>query len=80
MIFIVNGSMKKHPGPGPTAKVTYEQIVKLAFPKAPDDATPTVVYSKRRCKCGEAKNMSGTLIPGQSIEVQMGMVFSVAFT
>lgn len=57
-------------------KITFDEVVKLAFPTPPGpDTLYTVSYHK-----GPEKKPNGTLVEGQSVEVKDGMVFSVSAT
>ena len=60
-----------------TKTVTYEQIVKLAFPSpiAGRNIIYTVGYED-----GPYKNPSGSLMPGGNIDVKDGMIFDVTPT
>jgi len=60
----------------PKGKITFDQVVKLAYPTPPGpDTVYTVSYTK-----GPHENPTGTLVEGQSVEVRDGMVFSVSAT
>ena len=56
-------------------KMSYEEIVKLAFPDDPSnqDFDFTVAYANPHGKDGE-------LVPGQEVHVKEGMVFNVTKT
>lgn len=56
-------------------KITYEEIVKLAFPDDPSnqDIDFTVAYANPHGKDGE-------LVAGQEVHVKEGMVFNVTKT
>ena len=57
-------------------EITFDQVVKLAYPTPPGpDTVYTVSYTK-----GTEKKPSGTLVEGQSVEVKDGMIFSVTAT
>jgi hypothetical protein len=70
---IVNG----RPRPVDKGKLTFEDIVRLAFPNATfgPDVEYTVTFSK-----GPDAKKEGTLTAGQSIEVKEGMIFNVTET
>jgi Multiubiquitin len=70
---IVNGQQKVVT----TKKVTFDQIVKLAFPNPPAGANIlyTVSYED-----GPRKNPQGSLKEGQSVFVKNGMIFNVTAT
>ena len=71
-LITVNG--RKLPIPGDEA--SYETIVSLALGKVPPkDVLYTVVYGS-----GPAEKPDGSLLPGGSVKVRDGMVFSVAHT
>jgi len=57
-------------------KISFEQLVKLAYPTPPPGANIgfTVLYQR-----GEG-NHEGTLVAGQSVEVKDGMIFDVTPT
>jgi Multiubiquitin len=61
----------------PKKHVSYDQIVKLAYPTPPDGQDPMylVTYSK-----GPRANPSGTLVEGQKVKVKNGMIFNVKVT
>ena len=65
---IVNTRAKKV-SPG---LLSFEQIVALAFNPTPPDAFFTVTYSHG--------HTSGSLIAGQKVEIQDGMIFDVTET
>ena len=54
-------------------KISYEEVVKLAFPAGPFDILYTVSYANMHGK-------DGTLAPGQNTEVKKGMSFNVIKT
>ncbi len=57
-------------------RVTFEEIVELAFPKHPDRQTVyTVSYYN-----GPAKNPDGSLTKGKSVKIKNKMVFDVTAT
>jgi len=69
----VNGQEKKIT----TKTVTYEEIVKLAFPTpiTGENIIYTVGYED-----GPHKNPSGSLMPGGSVHIKNGMIFDVTPT
>ena len=68
---IVNGRARKVTG----KMISYEEIVKLAFPNEPSnqDIDFTVAYANPHGK-------DGTLVAGQEVHVKEGMVFNVTKT
>ena len=54
-------------------RISYEQVVQLAFPGSPADALYTVSYATPHGK-------DGMLAPGQETEVKEGMSFNVVKT
>ena len=70
---IVNG----RPRQVEKSELTFEEIVRLAFPSATfgPDTEYTVTYSK-----GHSHKPEGTLIAGQSIKVKQGMILNVTET
>jgi hypothetical protein len=69
---IVNGRPKEVE----KEKLTFDEIVRLAYPDPPtgDNVVITVTYSK-----GKGNNQ-GSLLPGDEVEVKAGMVFNVTVT
>jgi hypothetical protein len=67
---IVNGREKKVG----QDKLTFEQLVALAFENPPSgpNVVITVTY--------KSKGKEGSLLPGQSVEIQNGMIFNVKAT
>jgi hypothetical protein len=53
--------------------ISYEQVVRLAFPEGPFDILFTVAYASPHGK-------DGTLAPGQDTHVKEGMSFNVIKT
>lgn len=53
--------------------ITYDQVVRLAFPEGPFDTVFTVSYANPHGK-------DGTLAPGQDTHVKEGMSFNVIKT
>ncbi|MGO9603120.1 MAG: multiubiquitin domain-containing protein [Candidatus Binataceae bacterium] len=70
---IVNGQAKVVT----TKRVTYEEVVKLAYPNPPTG--PNVIYTVGY-EDGPPKNPSGSLMPGGSVRVKDGMIFDVTPT
>lgn len=72
-IIIVNGQRKTVS----TVRVTYEQVVALAYPTPPSgqDLLYAVTYDN-----GPHCNPEGTLSAGQSVKVKNGMIFNVTPT
>ena len=57
-------------------KISFDQVVKFAFPTPPGpDTVYTVSYTK-----GADPKPNGTLVQGESVEVKDRMVFSVTAT
>lgn len=54
-------------------RITYAQVVQLAFPGGPADLLYTVTYASKHGK-------DGTLAPEGEVEVKDGMVFNVTKT
>lgn len=71
MRVIVNGRRANLVG----TKISYEQLIRLAYPNIfePDAFTITFTYP------GKDKN-GGSLIPGQTVELDNGMVFNCLHT
>lgn len=70
---IVNGQRKEWEEP----KITYDQVVKLAYPNPP---TGPNVYFRIQYSRGPDENPRGVLEPGQSVFVKSGMLFDVVPT
>jgi hypothetical protein len=70
---IVNGQKKEVT----ETKLTFEELIKLAFPNVPtgDNVMFTVRY-----RHGPKPNPSGTLLEGESVRVKDGMIFDVTQT
>lgn len=61
-----------------TAKLTYEEVVTLAYEKPPSGQNVCITVSYRR---GPACNPQGTLVQGGNpVEIQCGMIFDVSAT
>lgn len=58
-------------------KITFEQVVKWVYPdySPTDGRTYTVKYKK-----GDSEKPEGQLVPGASVKVKEGMIFSVSRT
>ncbi len=70
---IVNGQQKIVT----TKTVTFEEIVKLAFPNPP---TGQNILFTVGCEDGPRENPSGSLLPGGKVKVKDGMIFNVTPT
>ncbi len=58
-------------------ELTFEQVVRLAFPNAtPNENTVYTVTFKR----GHGNKPEGTLVAGESVKIKEGMVFNVTAT
>jgi hypothetical protein len=70
---IVNAREKKWTEKG----ISFEQVVKLAFPTSPpgENIVYTVTYRN-----GEGHKPEGTLTEGESVKVKDGMIFNVTAT
>ena len=70
---IVNGQKKEVP----ETKISFEDVVKLAFPTLPpgDNVMFTVRY-----RHGPKHNPSGTLLEGETVRIKNGMIFDVTQT
>jgi hypothetical protein len=70
---IINGQKKEVA----ETKLTFEEVVKLAFPAIPpgDNVMFTVRY-----RHGPRQNPSGTLLEGESVRIKTGMIFDVTQT
>lgn len=66
---VVNGKPRQVEGP----TISYEEVVRLAFPEGPFDIIYTVAYSNPH-------GHDGTLAPGQMTAVHDGMEFRVRKT
>jgi hypothetical protein len=65
---VVNGRKRTVP----EEKVTYEQLVLLAFGEIKPNTTYTITYSK-----GPKENREGNMSPGDKVVVKNEMVFNV---
>jgi len=70
---VVNG----RPKVVPKKKLTFEELVTLAFPDA--DPNPNIIYTIT-FKRGNGNKPQGTLVPGESVKIKEGMVFNVTAT
>jgi hypothetical protein len=70
---IVNGQQKTVT----TRTVTFEEIVKLAFPNPPTG--PNIIFTVGY-EDGPHANPSGSLLPGGKVKVKDGMIFNVTPT
>jgi len=68
---IVNGRQREVTG----HKLTYQQVVKLAFPE--DQPDPNIVYT---VAYANPHGKDGTLAEGQELQIKEGMVFNVTKT
>lgn len=68
---VINGRHREVPGP----KVSYEELVKLAFPD--DQPNPDLVYTVAYVN---PHGHDGTLVAGQDVHVKEGMCFNVTKT
>jgi hypothetical protein len=57
------------------AKISYEEVVVLAFSSVEEGVTYTIDYSK-----GPKENPEGSLTKGESVEVKDEMIFNVTKT
>ena len=62
---------------GKRREISYKELVQLAWPGTHFGVLYTVVYYTRLRKNVQ---MSGTLVPGQKIDVYQGMIFDVTVT
>ena len=68
---IVNGQRRTVEG----AQLSYEQVVRLAFPNVDPNTAYTVTYDK-----GPRENREGSMDAGDRVRIQNGMVFNVSAT
>jgi hypothetical protein len=66
---VVNGKPRTFTG----NRISYDQIIQLAFPEGPFDVVFTVAYANLHGK-------DGTLAPGQDTRLHEGMSFNVVKT
>lgn len=69
---IVNGADKVLPAV--TKQLSYDEVVKLAYPNYSD--APNIVYTVVFSN-GPVENKKGTLVKGDIVRVQKGMIFNV---
>jgi hypothetical protein len=60
--------------------ISFEQVVKLAFPNPPTPPPGSVVTYTVEYERGPKENPEGSLTKGHSVEVKSGMVFNVTET
>jgi len=60
-----------------TTKLSFDEVVKLAFDNPPsgENIILTVTYKR-----GPKENPEGSMVPGQSVAIQEGMVFYATLT
>lgn len=68
---IVNGQRRTVEGD----QLSYEQVVRLAFPNVDPNTAYTVTYDK-----GPKENREGSMDAGDRVRIQNGMVFNVSAT
>jgi hypothetical protein len=68
---IVNGQRREVEG----EQLSYEQVVRLAFPNVDPNTAYTVTYDK-----GPKENREGSMDAGDKVRIQNGMVFNVSAT
>lgn len=68
-LIIVNGTQESWTD----HRISYQQVVQLAFPGSPPDELYTVSYASPH-------GHDGLLAPGQETEVREGMIFNVVKT
>jgi hypothetical protein len=68
---IVNGQRREVEG----EQISYEQVVRLAFPNVDPNTAYTVTYDK-----GPKENREGSMDAGDKVRIQNGMVFNVSAT
>jgi Multiubiquitin len=68
---IVNGQRREVEGD----HLSYEQVVRLAFPNVDPNTAYTVTYDK-----GPKENREGSMDAGDKVRIQNGMVFNVSAT
>ena len=73
-VIVVNGREREVPG----REVTFEQVVRLAFPKPPHgrDTIFTVTYRKS----GNEHQPEGVMVEGDVLKVKKGTIFNVSAT
>ncbi len=70
---VVNGKQKQVT----KGKISYDQVVALAFEPPPTGDNILITITYRR---GHANKPQGSLTPGESVEVVDGMIFDVTAT
>jgi len=68
---IVNGQRRSVEG----ERLSYEQVVRLAFPDVDPNTAYTVTYDK-----GPKENREGSMTAGDKVRIHNGMVFNVTAT
>ena len=58
-------------------EISFDQVVKLAFPTPPPGANIVYTVTYRR---GQGRKPEGTLTEGESVKVKDGMIFNVTAT
>lgn len=67
---VVNGTQHEWPKNG---EISYEEVVKLAFPNFNPKNTYSVIYKR-----GQGNKPEGILPPGGTVKVKDGMIFNVS--
>lgn len=71
---VVNGHRKEvH-----KRRLTFEEVVKLAFPDAPP--SDNIIYTVTYRNGGDRHHREGTLVAGQSVKIKDGTIFDVTAT
>ncbi len=65
------------PKPWDEKEISYEQVVKLAFPNPPPNVVITYTVEYERAA---GKKPDGSLVAGQSVHVKDGTIFNVTET
>lgn len=65
------------PKPWDEKEISYDQVVKLAFPNPPPNVVITYTVEYERAP---GKHPEGSLVKGQSVHVKDGMIFNVTET
>lgn len=71
VVVVVNGQRRTVDG----EYLSYEQVVRLAFPNVDPNTAYTVTYDK-----GPRENREGSMVAGDKVRIQSGMVFNVSAT
>lgn len=58
-------------------ELTYEEVVKLAYPTPPSGENVVITVTYRR---GAGTKPEGTLVAGESVKIKEGMIFNVRAT